>query len=105
MEEKEVTQHIIQMREDISFLCANVKAAFKRIDEQHALSDTVYEQALTLRDVAGEVKSVGGAVARLQHDVEALKGQGGRRWETVVSTGLSSVVGACIGALMALLLQ
>ena len=61
----------------------DIKSAFRRIDEQTRLTDTVHQLALSIRDLANKQDSTQSDVARISRDVEELKGRPGKRWDSI----------------------
>lgn len=87
-----------------------VKSVWKRIDEQHLLTETVHELALSLRDNTGETKQLRRDYDAMQRDHEALqaevnelKARPAKRWDSVVIAVITGVVGIGIGLLSRLI--
>ena len=72
-----------------------MKTAFRRLDEQTRLTDTVHQLALSIRDLANKQDSAQQDINRISRDVEDLKGRPGKRWE---SLGLELIKYAVLAA-------
>jgi len=79
----------------------DIKAAFRRIDEQTRLTDTVHQLALSIRDLANKQDSTQSDVIRISRDVEELKGRSGKRWDGIIFELIKYLVLAAAGYLLA----
>lgn len=77
----------------------DLKAAFRRIDEQTRLTDTVHQLALSIRDLANKQENTQQAVASIRQDVDELKNKPVRRWETAVMEIIKYMAMAAMGYL------
>ena len=83
----ELTQHDLNVEKSIAALTEQMKAAFRRIDEQKELTETVHKMAVSMEYMAQEQ-------ARQRKKLEELEAKPGRRWETVVGQLISLGVAA-----------
>ena len=79
----------------------DLKAAFRRIDEQTRLTDTVHQLALSIWDLANKQENTQQAVASIRQDVDELKSKPARRWEAVVMEIIKYMALAAAGYLSA----
>ena len=79
----------------------DIKAAFRRIDEQTRLTDTVHQLALSIRDLANKQENTQQAVASIRRDVDELKSRPARRWEAVMMEIIKYLALAAVGYLTA----
>ena len=79
----------------------DIKAAFRRIDEQTRLTDTVHQLALSIRDLANKQENTQQAVASIRRDVDELKSRPARRWEAVMMEIINYLALAAAGYLTA----
>ncbi|MBQ4073905.1 MAG: hypothetical protein IJD39_01720 [Clostridia bacterium] len=79
----------------------DIKAAFRRIDEQTRLTDTVHQLALSIRDLANKQENTQQAVASIRRDVDELKSRPARRWEAVMMEIIKYLALAAAGYLTA----
>ena len=99
MEEREVTQVIISIKEDISSLRADLKAAFKRIDEQREQSQALVNVQLTMARIEEKFDAALKKLLELEKRIHALEANPAKfLW--IVITG---VVSAGIGWAMSLI--
>lgn len=79
----EMERSISALKTQAAAMRKDLKAAFRRIDEQTRLTDTVHQLALSIRDLANKQENTQQAVASIRHDVDELKSKPGKRWEAV----------------------
>lgn len=100
---EELTQRDLNVEKAIATLTEQIKAAFKRIDEQKMLTEAVSDLASSVKVMASEQKRMSEEQARQRADIDALRMQPAKRWETVVGQLLGLLVaGAAGGALLKL---
>lgn len=105
MTQDQTIQSIIELRQAIATLAEQYRSTIRLIDEQRVLTETVQTLALSVREQTTELKHVAAKQKAMAEDVEELKQRNGRRWEVMVSSIISTVVGALAGAAMLLLLS
>lgn len=81
-----------------------INALFKGLDDQKALTDSVWNLALSLRDLANQHKTTAEAVARLRTDMDEIQRKPSRRWDAAQIAVISSIVSCLVGYLLAKLL-
>lgn len=87
----------IQTMERLARLEAEVKAAFKRIDEQKTLTDSVHSLALSVERLASAQNNMETKLTSVVRDVSELKERPAKRWDNTVWLVISAVVGAVVG--------
>ncbi|MDL2318183.1 hypothetical protein LJC74_03690 [Eubacteriales bacterium OttesenSCG-928-A19] len=98
-------KELSDINKSIAALETNVKAAFKRIDEQKSLVDSVHSLALSMERMLHRLDEVCKDVSQMEQKVSALEGKPAKRWEQVLSAGISSFIGVIVGAVMALFIK
>ncbi len=101
MQQNEMERLLSALRAQQAALRRDMKTAFRRIDEQTRLTDTVHQLALSIRDLANKQDSTQSDVQRISRDVEELKGRSGRRWDAIVMELIKYLVLAAAGFLLA----
>lgn len=101
MDEKTTAQVLTSIRG----LEEQVKTLFRQQEEQRKLTDSVHQLALSVRELTVTQASMGTDVAGLRKDVDEIKGKPARRWDALITTALTGVVGVIIGAIMALIIN
>ena len=101
MRQDELERVISTLRAQAAAMRRDIKTAFRRIDEQTKLTDSVHELALSVRDLANNQEHTRQDVARISRDVDELKGRPGKRWETAVMELVKYAVLAAAGYLAA----
>jgi len=84
MQPDEMERCITALKTQAAAMRRDLKTAFRRIDEQTRLTDTVHQLALSIRDLANKQDNTQQAVASIRQDVDELKSRPGRRWESVM---------------------
>lgn len=84
MQPDEMERGINALKTQAAAMRRDLKTAFRRIDEQTRLTDTVHQLALSIRDLANKQDNTQQAVASIRQDVDELKSRPGRRWESVM---------------------
>lgn len=74
-----------------------IKAAFKRIDEQKALTESVQSLALSVERLASTQKNMETKLSALSEDVDELKEKPAKKWENSVWLVIAAVIGAAAG--------
>ena len=97
MQQDELERNISALKAQTAAMRRDIKTAFRRIEEQTRLTDTVHELALSIRDLANKQESTQRDVARISHDVEELKGKPGKRWDAIVFELIKYAVLAAAG--------
>lgn len=95
MRQDEIEKGLSALWAQHAALRRDVKTAFRRLDEQTRLTDTVHQLALSIRDLANKQDSAQQDINRISRDVEDLKGRPGKRWE---SLGLELIKYAVLAA-------
>lgn len=105
MDEMELVRELGALRADAAVLQKEMRTAFRRIDEQQRLVEGVHALALTLREMAAELKAQRREMEHLREDVEQVRAHPAQRWETLVRALLTALAGALAGAGMGLLVR
>ena len=91
--EDQLCEQLNEQRSQISRLEEKVKAAFIRIDEQKKLSDSVYSLALSVERLTIGQQNTVEQVKRLRTDVDDIKNRPSKRWDLIVTSVISAMVG------------
>ena len=101
MRTDEMEKIVSSLRAQYAAMRRDMKTAFRRIDEQTKLTDTVHQLALSIRDLANKQDSTQSDVIRISRDVEELKGRSGKRWDRIIFELIKYLVLAAAGYLLA----
>ncbi|MBE5771082.1 MAG: hypothetical protein IJP04_01265 [Clostridia bacterium] len=101
MRTDEMEKIVSSLRAQYAAMRRDMKTAFRRIDEQTKLTDTVHQLALSIRDLANKQDSTQSDVIRISRDVEELKGRSGKRWDGIIFELIKYLVLAAAGYLLA----
>lgn len=101
MRTDEMEKIVSSLRAQYAAMRRDMKTAFRRIDEQTKLTDTVHQLALSIRDLANKQDSTQSDVIRISQDVEELKGRSGKRWDGIIFELIKYLVLAAAGYLLA----
>ena len=101
MRTDEMEKIVSSLRAQYAAMRRDMKTAFRRIDEQTKLTDTVHQLALSIRDLANKQDSTQSDVIRISRDVEELKGRSGKRWDSIIFELIKYLVLAAAGYLRA----
>ncbi|MBQ2977324.1 MAG: hypothetical protein IJE17_07520 [Clostridia bacterium] len=101
MRTDEMEKIVSSLRAQYAAMRRDIKTAFRRIDEQTKLTDTVHQLALSIRDLANKQDSTQSDVIRISRDVEELKGRSGKRWDGIIFELIKYLVLAAAGYLLA----
>ena len=103
---------------DIAALHADIKGIFKRMDEQLTISKAVYDLVAEIKVMNIELKNLNTRIEALEgtqketkmdlkkdiegikSEVEELKAQPGRKWNSVISTVITALVSGLIAYLL-----
>lgn len=99
MHQDDMEKSIAALQAQNAAMRRDLKAAFRRIDEQTRLTDTVHQLALSIRDLANKQENTQQAVASIRQDVDELKNKPVRRWETAVMEIIKYMAMAAMGYL------
>ena len=101
MRTDEMEKIVSSLRAQYAAMRRDMKTAFRRIDEQTKLTDTVHQLALSIRELANKQDSTQSDVIRISRDVEELKGRSGKRWDSIIFELIKYLVLAAAGYLLA----
>ncbi|MBQ9263748.1 MAG: hypothetical protein IJ189_05995 [Clostridia bacterium] len=104
MRQDEIEKCLSALKTQQAAMRRDLKTAFRRIEEQTRLTDTVHELALSIRDLANKQESTQQDVMRISRDVEELKGRPGKRWDAVAMELIKYLVLAAAGYVLAKLM-
>lgn len=88
----------IAFTEKIARIEESVKSAHKRIDGIGELTKSVYELASSIKTMQRDIKDMSGRL-------KTIEDKPGKRWDLVITSILTTVVGALAGAAIGLLLR
>lgn len=81
----------------IAGLQSDVKTIFKRMDEQLSITKAVYELTAEIRVMNNRLKTIENGQEQLKQDVEEMKAKPGKRWEVLIASAITAIVGLVIG--------
>lgn len=82
----------LDLTEKIAHLEESVKSAHKRIDSIDSLTKSVYE-------LASSIKTMQGDITRMSGRLKIIEDKPAKRWDLVLTTALTTIVGLVIGYL------
>lgn len=100
MDNEQLTREIMSLRQEQAGFTAQMKAAFKRIDEQKALTESVQELTSSVKVMASQMEQSAKEQTRLRTDVDALRLKPAGRWESLVSQAITLFVAAVLGGII-----
>lgn len=80
----------IDLTEKVAHIEESVKSAHKRIDGIDALTRSVYELASSIKTMQHDISDISGRIKTIEE-------KPAKRWDLVVSTVITTFVGAVIG--------
>ena len=83
MRQDELEKAVSSLKTQQAAMRRDLKTAFRRIEEQTRLTDTVHQLALSIRDLANKQEHIQQDVQRIRGDVDELKGKPGKHWDAV----------------------
>lgn len=78
-------------------LNANIKAIFKRLDDQTEMQKNLYRLTTSVELIAKEQSGMADSIKCLRSDVDDIKMKPAKRWESVVMGGLGAFVVGVVG--------
>ena len=87
--------HCIQVAE-VAGLKSDVKTIFKRMDDQMSMSNAISELTAELRVMNERITNMAADQKRTREEVEKLKGAPKKRWDGIIQTMISAVVGGLV---------
>jgi fructose-1,6-bisphosphatase/sedoheptulose 1,7-bisphosphatase-like protein len=87
MTPEEVNIAVAELRKD-------VKAIFRRIDEQLRLAESVHELAASVKVMATEMEYMRVEQQRMREDIDEMKNKPGKRWDLIVLGMINAAVAA-----------
>ena len=78
-----------------------VNALSKNLDEHKTLTDSVWELALSVRDLTNQQRQTTDTVKQLRADVDEIQRRPARRWDAAQMALISSLMSGAIGYLLA----
>lgn len=100
MDDERLAQEVQRLAVEVARLTSDVKAAFKRIDEQKQLSESVHALAISVERQTMALDRANDNIRALQSDVDELKARPAKRWDGIVTTAITAVVTAIITFLL-----
>ena len=88
---------MVEISAQLARLEEQIKAAFKRIDEQKALTESVQSLALSVERLASTQKNMENKLTSLTDDVNELKEKPAKNWNNAVWLAVSAGIGAAVG--------
>lgn len=83
----------INYAEKIAHIEESLKSAHKRLDEIGELTQSVYELAASIKVMQGNITDISGRI-------KTIEDKPAKRWELIVSTVITTIVGVAIGCLV-----
>ena len=101
MRQDELEKAVSSLKTQQAAMRRDLKTAFRRIEEQTRLTDTVHQLALSIRDLANKQEHIQQDVQRIHGDVDELKGKPGKHWDAVALELIKSALLAAAGYFLA----
>ena len=101
MRQDELEKAVSSLKTQQAAMRRDLKTAFRRIEEQTRLTDTVHQLALSIRDLANKQEHIQQDVQRIRGDVDELKGKPGKHWDAVALELITSALLAAAGYFLA----
>lgn len=105
MDNAEMAAAIRDLQQTQAAMAENNRSIWRRIDEQQRLTETVHSLAMSVNEQTTELRHMRGRQDEMARDLEDLRGKGGKRWDTIVTALITTVVGALGGAAIASLIK
>ena len=83
---------------------ASIKSAHKRIDELQAMHETIKDLAVATAQIATETKKLREDYNKADEEIQTLKDKPTKRYETVVTSILTTICGMALGYVASLLI-
>ena len=100
MDDERLAQEVQRLAVEVARLTSDVKAAFKRIDEQKQLSESVHALAISVERQTMALDRANDNIRALQSDVDELKARPAKRWDGIVTAAITALVTAIITFLL-----
>ena len=100
MTNEQLTGKVVELDERTIRHTEQIKSAFNRIDELHALTSSVHRMATALEVLASAQKSTEKKVDTLTRDLEEIKGKPGKRWEDTARLVFELALAAAVGLVL-----
>ena len=88
---------LAEISAQLARLDEQVRAAFKRIDEQKQLVESVHTLALSIERLTSAQKNMEGKLNSITDDVNELKEKPAKRWDNAVWLVVTAAIGAMVG--------
>lgn len=89
MNQEQLTQEVIALRESEAQKHEQIKEIFRRLDKQDEMLET-------MRGLAGNVEKIAEGQARIEETVDELKLRPVKRWDSVVGYFISACIAAFV---------
>lgn len=96
MTSEQMAIELTDARREIIVLNENMKATFKRLDEQKEMASSIHALAISVERQTAELKQQNREIASLRADIEAIKAKPARRWEVIISGIISAALASGI---------
>ena len=83
----------VQVRERLTAVESSLKSLHKRVDHIEELVETMQRMTVEIQHMREELNSV-------STDVKELKSKPAKHWESIISAGISAIVGGGLGFLI-----
>ena len=100
MTNEQLTEKVVELDERTIRHSEQIKSAFNRIGELHALTDSVHRMATAMEVLTGAQRATEKKVDTLSRDMEEIKEKPARRWEDMVRTAFELVLAAIVGLVL-----
>ena len=97
---EQLTGKVVELDERTIRHSEQIKTAFNRIDELHALTDSVHRMATSMEVMTSAQKSTEKKVDSLTHDLEEIKAKPGKNWEHIVRNVVELILAAVVGMVL-----
>lgn len=90
MDETKLTETLARIEEQL-------KTAFKRIEENRNLAESVHSLAISIERLTNAQESMKKELTTLTNDMEELKARPAKRWDSLIAALISAVIGVLVG--------
>lgn len=97
----DVLDKYVELDERVTRHTEQIKTCFNQIAEVKTLVESVHKLAITVEILARGQKDINNKMDNLTGDVEEIKEKPARRWDTIITVGITAIVTALITLLFA----
>ena len=100
MTNEQLTNKVVELDERTIRHTEQLKSAFNRIDELHALTDSVHRMATAMEVLTGAQRATEKKVDTLTRDLNEIREKPAKRWEDTVRLVFELALAAAVGLVL-----